>query len=173
MGVKVLAERVIANREFPPPKSLKAVRRFFSMAQFYARFVKDFSSIAEPLHALKRKGAKFSWGLFQQEAFDKLKLASTTVLQLPDFPKEFFLVCDSSDVAISAVFLQKLKNDFAPIAFSSRLLAPAKRRYSIYEKEALAVVNVCEKFRSCLEHNEFTLMKDNQALSWLLRHVRE
>jgi hypothetical protein len=59
--VKVLAERVVAIREFPPPKNLKAVRIFLGMAGFYARFVKDFSFIAEPLHALKRKGAKFSW----------------------------------------------------------------------------------------------------------------
>jgi hypothetical protein len=45
-GVKVLAERVVAIHEFPPPKNLKAVRRFLGMAGFYARFVKDFSFIA-------------------------------------------------------------------------------------------------------------------------------
>jgi hypothetical protein len=116
----VLAEREEAIREFPPPKNLKAMRRFLGMARFYARFVKDFSFIAEPLHALKRKGAKFSWGPSQQEAFDKLKRALTAapVLQVPDFSKESVLVCDSSDVAISAVLYQKLIDDLAPIAFS-------------------------------------------------------
>jgi hypothetical protein len=147
--VKVLAEKAGAIREFPSPKKLKAVCRFLGKAGFYARFVKDFSSIAEPLHASNRKGAKFSWGLSQQEAFDKLNLALTTarVLQVPDFSKEFFLVCDSSDVAISAVLHHKLKDDLTPITFSSRLLSPAERRYSIYEKEALAVVTGCEEFR--------------------------
>jgi hypothetical protein len=56
-------------------------------------------------------------GSSQQEAFDKLKLTLTTapVLQVPDFSKEFVLVCDSSDAAISAVLHQKLKDDLAPI----------------------------------------------------------
>jgi hypothetical protein len=120
-GVKVLPERVEAIEQFPQPKNLKAVRRFLGMAGFYARFVQDFSKIAEPLHALKRKNAKFEWGEKQQQAFDQLKaaLATPPVLQIPDFSKEFVLVCDSSDIAISAVLNQKRGEDLAPIAYAS------------------------------------------------------
>jgi hypothetical protein len=66
-GVKVLAERVAAIREYPPPKNLRQCADFLGVAGFYAQFVKEFSSIAEPLHALKRKGAKFPEGPSQQE----------------------------------------------------------------------------------------------------------
>jgi hypothetical protein len=60
-----------------------------------------------------------------------------------------------------------------PIAFASRLLNAAEHGYAIYEKECLAVVWGCERFRVYLEHKKFVLYTDNQALSWLLKHVRE
>jgi hypothetical protein len=95
------------------------------------------------------------------------------VLQIPDFSKEFTLICDASDVPISAVLHQKSGEDLAPIAYASRVLSPAERKYSIYERECLAVVYGCEKYRSYLEHKEFCLYTDKQALDWLLRHVKE
>ena len=82
------------------------------------------------------------------------------------------MVCDSSDVAVSAVHNQR-EEGLAPIAFASRLLTAAERKYSIYEKECLAAVWGCQRFRVYLEHKEFTLHTDNQALSWLLKHVKE
>jgi hypothetical protein len=93
-------------------------------------------------------------------------------LQIPDFSKEFTLVCDASDVAISATLHQKRGERLAPIAYSSRLLSPAERRYSVHEKQCLAVVYGCEIYRSYLEHKEFYLLTDNQALAWLLRHAK-
>ena len=174
-GVKILPERGEAIRNFPTPRNLKGVRRFLGMAGFYGRFIKHFSLIAEPLHALKRKNAKFIWGEAQRSAFERLKEALSTppVLQIPDFSREFTLVCDASDVAVSAVLNQKEGEELAPIAYSSRLLSPAERRYSTHEKECLAVVWGCEKYRTYLEHKEFCLQTDNQALAWLLRHAKE
>jgi hypothetical protein len=94
-------------------------------------------------------------------------------LQVPDFSEEFVLVCDSSVVAISAVLNQRREKGLAPIAFASRLLTTAESKYSIHKKEYLAVVWGFERFRVYLEHKVFTLHTDNQALSWLLKHVKE
>jgi hypothetical protein len=77
-GIQILPERVDAIAQFPPPKNLRAVRRFLGMAGFYANFVKDFSKLAEPLHVLKRKNASFVWGEPQQKAFEQLKQAIST-----------------------------------------------------------------------------------------------
>jgi hypothetical protein len=174
-GIKILPERVEAIVSFPPPRNLRAVRRFLGMVGFYGSFVENFSRIAEPLNVLKRKNSVFAWGEAQQLAFEELKRAISTppVLQVPDFSKEFVLVCDSSDVAISAVLNQRREGALAPFAFASRLLSPAERKYAIHEKECLAVVWGCERFRVYLEHKEFTLHTDNQALSWLPKCVKE
>jgi hypothetical protein len=110
------------------------------MADFYGRGLSiGFSQIAEPLHALKRKNTKFVWGAAQQSAFCQLKqpLATPTVLQIPESSKEFTLACDASDVAISAVLHQKSGEHLAPIAYSSRLLSAAERRYS-YLREGVS-----------------------------------
>jgi hypothetical protein len=94
------------------------------------------------------------------------------VLQIPDFSKEFTLICDASDVAISAVLHQKSGEDLAPIAYSSRLLSAVERRYSVCERECVAVVYGWENYRSYLEY-KISLFTDNKALAWLLRHAKE
>jgi hypothetical protein len=111
----------------------------------------------------------------QQSVFVSLKeaLATPPVLQIPDISLDFSLHCDASNVAISAVLHQKNGEGLAPIAYSSRLLSAAERRYSAHEKECLAVVHGCEKYIQYLEHKEFDIYTDNQALAWLLRHAKE
>jgi len=100
-------------------------------------------------------------------------LSEAPVLQIPDFAREFVLVTDASDLAISAVLNQRVGERLAPISFYSRLLSPAERNYTIYEKECLAVLFGCEKCRPYLEHTEFELHCVNLALCWLLKRVKE
>jgi len=80
------------------------------MAGIYARFILDFSKRAALLYALKKKGAKFVWTQEHQSAFNSLKqaLMEAQVLQVPDFNKEFVLVTDASDFAVSAVLNRRL-----------------------------------------------------------------
>ena len=108
-------------------------------------------------------------------AFEALKraLSEAPVLQIPDFAREFVLVTDASNLAISAVLNQRVGERLAPISFYSRLLSPAERNYTIYEKECLAVLFGCEKCRPYLEHTEFELHCDNLALCWLSKRVKE
>ena len=83
------------------------------------------------------------------------------------------MVTDASDIAISAVLNQRVGQDLAPVMYHSRVLTPAERNYSTYEKECLAVIFGCEKGRCYLEHKEFELHCDNLALCWLLKKVKE
>jgi hypothetical protein len=39
-----------------------------------------------------------------------------------------------------------------------------------FEREAMAVVFGCEKFRTFVEHKPFTIHTDNQAVSWRRKH---
>ena len=45
--------------------------------------------------------------------------------------------------------------------------------YKRQELECLAVVYALDKFRRFLEHAEFLLETNNQALSWLLAHPQQ
>jgi hypothetical protein len=52
-------------------------------------------------------------------------------------------------------------------------LSPTECKYSAYERECFSVVFGCEKYKYYLEHKEFSLQTDNQALAWLLRHTKD
>ena len=174
-GVKILPERVTALRQYPRPKNLRALRRFIGMVGFYARFIPGYANIATVLYKLKKKGGLFDWQERHQTAFESLKsaLCEAPVLQILDFDQQFVLVTDASDLAVSAVPHQRLSEGLAPIAFYSRVLTAAERRYSIYEKECLSVLFGCEKCRVYLEHKGFELCCDNLALCWLLKRVKD
>ena len=174
-GISVLPDRVAAIQTYPRPTNLRTLKRFIGMTAFYARFIPDYSRRAAVLHALKKKGARFVWTVEHQAAFDSLKqaLSEAPVLQVPDFSKEFMLVTDASDLAISAVLNQRGGEELAPVSYYSRLLTSAERNYSTYERECLAVLFGCEKCHSYLEHKQFELHCDNFALCWLLKRVKE
>ena len=60
-GVHVDESKINAIKTWPQPTNLQQVRSFLGLAGFYRRFVKDFSTIASPLHALSKKNAPFVW----------------------------------------------------------------------------------------------------------------
>ena len=171
----MIPDRVEAIKQYPGHRNLRSVRRFLGMVSSYAFFIPAFSQRASPLHRLKGKGIHFVWGEEQQASFEILKtaLCEALVLQVPDFEKDFVLVTNASDIAVSAVLNQRINGQLAPMAFYSKLLGSAERRYTTYEKECLATVFGCERARSYLEHKEFELYCDNLALCCLFRNVKE
>ena len=93
-------------------------------------------------------------------AFDELKqaLASSPVLTNPDFSRPFFIQCDASNVGIGGVLFQ-VEEDVGehPLAFFSKKLSPAEKKYSVTERECLAVGKSIIKFRGYIEFMIFQL----------------
>ncbi|KAL0343423.1 UNVERIFIED_CONTAM: Transposon Tf2-11 polyprotein [Sesamum angustifolium] len=75
--------------------------------------------------------------------------------------KPFTVETDASDFALGGVLMQ----DGHPVAFESRKLKDVERRYSVHEKELLAVVHCLRLWRHYLLGSPFVVKTDNIAVS--------
>lgn len=173
-GIATDPRKIEAVVKWPQPRTLTELRSFLGLANYYRRFVRNFSAIAAPLTSLMGadlpKGKELPWGPAQAEAFLKLKeaLTSAPVISAPDFSKPFTLHTDASDFAIGAVLSQGTGPDERVIAFESRKLNPAETRYQVHEKELLGVVHAFKTFRHYLQGRfPVTVITDNWAVKWI------
>ena len=160
----------IAN--YKTPISADEVRSFLGLAGYYRRFIPNFGSIAQPLTAKTHKDVvknKFIWTDIDQKAFDFLRtcLITPPLLAYPDFNLEFLLFTDACDYGIGSVLSQMQDGVEKPIAYASRQLKPAERKYATVEKEALAVIFSIKHFRHYLLDKPFTVISDHRPLQWL------
>lgn len=170
-GIQTDPEKVRAIAEFPKPTTVRALRAFLGLASWYRRFVENFAKITPPLTKLLRKGIKWEWKDSQDRAFQRLKdkLCHTPVLACPNFEYPFVLQVDASDEGLGAALTQQLKQGEVVIAYGSRLLTEGERKFTVTEKECLALVWAVKKFRPYLEGYHFIALSDHQALKWLMK----
>src|ERR1700755_397230 len=145
------------------------------MASYYRKFIKDFSKICAPLTNLTKKYSKFVWSDLENEAFNKIKelLSTSPILIHPDFNVPFKLHTDVSDLAIGAFLTQEIDGIDRPVAYFSRKLTPQETRYSVTEREALAIVKSVKHFDYYLYEHKFTIISDHQPLRYLFKFKPE
>ena len=125
-GVSPDPSKVEAIEKWPTPSTLTEVRSFLGLAAYYRRFVKDFATIASPLHKLTEKGRQFLWSDDCQTSFEGLQkcLITAPILAYPKTEEAFILDTDASNFGIGAVLSQKIEGKN-----NSRCLSKAERRY--------------------------------------------
>ncbi|XP_053090663.1 uncharacterized protein LOC128318511 [Pangasianodon hypophthalmus] len=101
--------KVQAVLNWPQPTTVKEMQRFLGFANFYRRFIRDFSSIAAPMTSMtKRRGGQLSWSPVADRAFNHLKerFSTAPILHHPDPEREFIVEVDASSTGIGAVLSQ-------------------------------------------------------------------
>ena len=153
-GLKMDPRKVETIVKWKPARCIKDVQAFLGFANFYRRFIKDYSRVAVPLSALTRKDRKtfmFPWAKDgpEQRAFEVLKRAFTSAPILAHFDpqRETWLETDASDYVAAAILSQKGEDgELHPVAFLSKKMSPQERNYEIYDKELLAIVRAFEEW---------------------------
>ena len=168
-GVATDPDKTSRVSSWPIPKSVQEIQQFLGLASYYRRFVRDFATIARPLQRLTEQGRAFSWSLECDTAFATLKsrLTSAPILVYPDYSKPFLLDTDASQEGIGAVLSQEYDGQERVVAYASRTLSKAERKYSVTRKELLAVVTFVHHFRPYLLGRTFLLRTDHSSLAWL------
>ena len=146
--VKMEQEKIKAIKEWKIPMKIKDVESFLRFANFYRRFIHNFSHTARPLNELKDK-KEWKWEKEHQEAFEELKekITSQPVLSLPRREGKFRVEMYASGHAIGGVLSQEQDGKWKPIAFLSRTMQSAEQNYEIYDKELLVIVKALTKWR--------------------------
>lgn len=169
-GIQPNLENVEKVKNYPTPRNLRQLRGFIGLASYYRRFIKNFSSIARPLHRLLEKNIPYKWEEDQRNAFEILKrhLISAPILRYPDFDRTFYLHTDASGTGLGAILSQidDKKNEYV-VAYASRGLTRPERNYAATELECLAVIWGIEYFHHYLGMKPFIVVTDHSALKWL------
>ena len=162
------------------------------LVSYYHWFILQFVKWANPLHdlihpvvmkmthariklpPLQQNLLPFQWTSDHQEAFEKLKLALTTapVLAYPNYAKPFLLEMDVSLKGLGVVLSQEDDDgNLHIISYASRMLKPYEKsmhNYSSAKLELLTLMwSVCEKFRDYLIGSKFTVLTDNNPLTYV------
>lgn len=163
-------KKIKAVREWPKPSSISNLRGFLGLANFYRKYVKDFSKIASPMSELLKKGHSImDWTQEQDHAFETLKTALTTAPCLVPFDptKDTQVRVDACGTAIGAVLQQDHGKGLQPVAFDSRKLSPAEQRYHPRELELCALIHALKNWRHYLMGRRFQMITDHDSLKYL------
>ena len=149
-GVRTDPAKSQVIKDWPTPKSAKETLSFVQLCSYYRRFIKNFAEKARPLYGLDPKS--FNWSPECDKAFNTLKeeLTSPKLLAYPDLSSEFVLDTDASQWAIGGTLSQVCEGVERPVAYGSRTLNRAERRYSTTKRELLAVKHFMKHFHHYL-----------------------
>jgi hypothetical protein len=160
-GVAMDPKKVEVIRRWKEPTCLKELQSFLGFANFYRRFIDNYSGIVKPLTALTSKNVQFKWTEKCQQVFDLLKAAFTEapILRHFDPTLPIILESDASDYAIAAIISQPHPEtgEIHPVAFHARSMGSAELNYDIYDKEMLAIVESFKQWRAYLEGARHTV----------------
>ncbi|MBW0575610.1 hypothetical protein O181_115325 [Austropuccinia psidii MF-1] len=144
-GLKMDQAKVQQILNWPPPRNLKALQSFLGFANFYRRFIKNYSKKISSLTSFLKKDSCFP---LNEEA----------------------LKTDASNYALGAVLSQASDSGKHPIALNSRRPIPPELNYEIHDKELLGIVWDLKRWRDFLLSlsSHFEVLTDHSSLQYFM-----
>lgn len=164
--------------ETSTPNSPREAFRFVKAAEYYRKFIQNFSTIAGPLYKYapspnqsSKTGGVFQLSAEEHHAFDRLKkiLTGDLVLRLPNMSLPFKIQTDASQIGIGAVLLQTYPEGDRPVCFMSKKLSSTQQRWPVIEQECYAVITAINHWHHYLHGQHFILETDHRPLETLMK----
>ena len=175
-GVLPGKQKLRAVSEFPTPKTIKEVRQYTGLTNYFRHMIPGYASRSGHLTRLLTKESKWEGGELPPQAdkaFHELKncLCSAPILAFPNPRREFILSTDAAlgdattPGGLGAVLSQKDDNGIERvIAYASRSLRANEKNYSAFLVELTAIVWAIDHFHVYLYGNRFKVITDHKPL---------
>lgn len=167
-GIRADPKKLQALQDWQFPTSGHGMLSFLGLANYFRKFVPNFSRVAAPLYHLTKPKVQFSDAQLYRTHFTLLKEALLTppTLAYPDPEQPFELISDASITGCGAVLVQHGR----PVAYFSSKFCSAERNYSTGEQELLGVIKALKEWRCYLEGCvKMTIVTDHHPLTHLPR----
>ena len=170
------SDNIRALWDTPRPTTAKEAFRFVKAAEYYRKFIPQFSIIAQPLHQYapttteqrtkKSQAARIELSKEAIHAFEELKriLTHDLILHIPDSQLPFKIQTDASKAGIGAVLMQTHLNGDLPIAYISKKLTTTQMNWPATEQECYAIIYAIEKWHKYLDGRPFLIETDHKPL---------
>ena len=141
------------------PNNKKAVMRIIGIIQWFRPYIVGLSSKIKPISDLLQKKSTFSWTNEHKTILSNIvdEIKDSKGLKFPDFNIPFSIYTDASDNGCGGVIRQN--EDI--IGIYSKKFSNTERKYSIVEREFLAIILTLNKFRKLLLGNKIFVYTDN------------
>ena len=154
------SEKVQVIKDWPAPTTVKKVQSFLGFANFYRRFIRNYSTLASPIISLLR-GCPLSWcGL---RPLKRLSRTSNGGFVLRPSSR--------SQTCPSPLWWRWTHQtlEWGACAFFSQALSPAERNYDVGNRELLAIKLAVEEWRHWLEGeaDPFLICTDHKNLEYI------
>ena len=164
----VPAHRAAAMAEYIQPRTKKQLRSFLGTASYYRKFIQGYAKMSSVLSPSTSKVAPsvVEWTEEMLETFKAIKvsLVDLCILTIPSQQDVFTLHTDASGAGIGATLNVIREGEDRPVAYFSKQLQGAQRRYSATELEGLAIFKSVHYFAHFLFGRHFTVVTDHKAL---------
>jgi len=152
-GIVIDQSRVTTIQEWPVPTYYRDIQVFLGFANFYRRFIYNYSKITAPLNAVlkgyqKDHRMKYKWTEAAEITFGELRAAFLTapILAYFDPAQPITVLIDASDFAIAAILLQPngtntdIERHPRPVVFWLKKFNATESRYEVHNKELMVIV---------------------------------
>ena len=168
-GVEMTDKKVATLKKIEPVKTLKDAQHLLGFANFYRRFIKDYSKIILPItNSMFLEANKWQTSPEIKQAQRQLVTAFTTAPVLRHFdPVDTAIVeTNASDFALGGILSERQEGRLHPITFHSRKFTVAEINYDTADKELIAIVDCFKRWRRYLEgaNHQVQVISDHQNL---------
>lgn len=170
-GFTPTASRCTAIQNFPKPTTQRQLKQFLGMLNYYNRFIPRCALLLQPLYALVKPAKRgqsvtLAWTPAAEDAFLAARKALTsTALSFPAPDAPTSIATDASDTGVGAVLQQHIDGAWKPVAFFSKKLNTAEKKYSAFDKELLAIYKALKHFQYFVEGRQFHIYTDHKPLT--------